>query len=172
MERSRKIEGKEEVERGYRIVGIEGLAVGFCRTVVTCNFTNRILQIDGKRFYFISCEPFSTNDSNCLRLLKFVSRKSLEFNRNYRSYRTCESCNFQPEHVFIGWVTLWKLNMEKQKPNHRFESIRYVIQSLYFDAIRRLWLQSSWIASTCEYQKNHELLKRSLRLFLHDRNCT
>lgn len=50
MERSRKIEGKEEVERGYRIVGIEGLAVGFCRTVVTCNFTNRRKKV---LFYFL-----------------------------------------------------------------------------------------------------------------------
>lgn len=92
----REEEREKLKDRG--LLGIEGLAVGIRGT----GWLHAILRIDGKRFYSISSKTLSTYTSNRLRLLKFVSTKLPEFNRNRTNRTSCESCNFQPRHVFIG----------------------------------------------------------------------
>lgn len=92
--------------------------------MATCNFTNR----RGKVLFYFLRDPFHVHLPNRLRLLKFVSTKLPEFNRNRTNRTSCESCNFQPKHVFIGWITLWKLNESEgtgKNRRHRVNSYEH-----------------------------------------------
>ena len=78
MERSRRIEEKKEVERGYRIVGIEGSAVGFCKTVGG-GWLHAILRIDGKKVFIL----FPGRELPFLRAARIAAGYSNSFRRSH-----------------------------------------------------------------------------------------